>query len=544
MSNDPSLGMDGWFFDWWNIDTRTDIKRVWISNWLTEMSTIPSSGANWYVVAMLKNGDNYITINRDGKVYTSWWSLAIDLWGTVGNAWEMTTSLWRKWFIILTSWAIKTWDLTTGSNLWVNTATTNITLSGTLDKVFFSTLSDFLIVFSKDKIFVVETSSETWVETEAIDVDFWLDITGVSVIWDNVMVYGNKWKDWIQYFFSIWWLLKWETFERLIERKWNNILSVYNLNNKDYVITNSWKRYDLYQVSWYDKARMYSWIKDGARSQDKFIFDLTYPNIMTSIWEELFIGSVWQIYSYGSKYPWASKSITRDIVYPSWWTNDITCIYSDWDYLYVFAVWNSLTWWNSNILIKVDITQKENKKNTLNPWFLITTPFYGRRFSDIKKAISIKTWYKLENSTQINIYYRVDKNTNYANFYIYKTNLGSYTTAPEVWATYSDGTRTYTVYDTTETWLWLIIHCEWDEWTFSWTLTKTDWVWDSSFTFDRAYYWFKLITKLSTNDDIDKPTYFDDAFNEIEFMFDLITTNSSNTPYLYDFTFFNEVINE
>ena len=561
MSNDPSLWPEGSFFDWGWIDIGSDSKKISLSNWLNNVSSFPNSGSSEYVIDHLANStSNWIALKNRGKVYNFFGDMVKDF---DSRTRLMGRSPSGQWFVLKSNGEVRTRSLDLSADLWIGSETLNFTLSNPVgQKVKYLTSGNFIFFFYWRYISVVDTTSSTWVETETITVDRDLTITWVTRIWDQVMVYGTKWLHGRQYFFTTPWLLWWDTFERVIDWYDKPIVDAVNFNNIDYVFTRdrSWNN-NMYEVQGYQARRLYKSTRFGNNDrQNKFMFWVdaflnVWPNVLETSQEELFIAWNGNLYRFGNKHPWLPRSIVRDALYPSDWDwGQVTCISLVSDFLYIFFQGDTLNWdFNRSPYFTINISERVNSYSILNPWYLITLPYYGDTYGTMKKAIKLRLWYKLEESTQINAYYRVNKWFWYANFYTFQEGLGSYTTAPSIWDVYSNWWVNYTVYDITlkDEWnikdRWLIIHCTYDEssWegNYEWTLTKVSWDWDATFLFDRAFYWYKILHKFISNDDIDKPQYFDDTFNEIEFMFDLVTGNTSNTPYLYDIRFSNEIIN-
>jgi hypothetical protein len=587
ISNDDYAGTSWTCYDVINCDIASS-KWVQLSRneWLNKSWTLIN--ARWdngkIIWVVLWNFPNKLLLSRDWRLYNyslNEYDITWIKWGTYYNLTVITTNTGTYWVILawnsILRWDFDWWD----SKLWIWAAGINITVHLSLASWSFSTNSRFLVkwanifISSWNSIYSIKTSLSTWLEDSvAFTINTGYDITYISNIGDQIIVYSNNgtsWKqsywDWVNTLAS--WFIDWYD---------KPIIWGATLNNVDYlVVWTNFKR-ALYMWNGYNSPPLYETdIYSTTYKKSKFFFSPVWPNSIETIGNIIIIPWIWQIYKQWIKKIWLPTSITRDFIL---WsinnrTSDISCIiYQDSFTASLFLYYQANYSWTlsnyelNNFLWK---TTSSTPYSDNFPWIVKWLIFDWGNYSAKKTCIKYRLGYKLPtkwtgSSTAINFYVRINNWLWYANFYVnWSTLVNSYTTAPTVWATYTLDWVTYTVYDVTKKiWLdateyksqWLIIHCTYTveyNWDISsntdiWTLTKASWTWDSTFKFTYSDYWFKLIEKFDWNNSVYRNNKWSSMlkldFHTLQVKFDLLTNDTTITPELFDFKLLYNIIKD
>lgn len=569
MSNDDYSGVAWAVFDAKNVDVWNS-RGVILSRSQFSSTQVNTRWPNWAIVAFLgwNTNTNYLEISRDNRVINHFNTeidySSISAWTTF-NAWRIFTATWSYGFILQSNKILR-WSFDASNNLlgiWA--AAANLSIHLTLSAGNFDQKSKYLIQWNfmfvswENRVYTINTESATWTEDQILLLDYGYNVTYMSNIWDQIIIYATDWKNGKQYFWD--WISIW--YERYIDWYDKPIIWWATLNNIDYVVVGTNFKRELYVVNGYQATRLYATdVYTNTFLSSKFFFAPDYANTIETIEQTIIIPWVWQIYKYGNNNVGLRPAITRDIVFPSDNTtnsNISTIFYQDGFSTDLFIYY--LDWDNNN-----RIRQFLGKLDNTYPRFWTIKTLYDIwqvAYSTLKNAIKLRVGYELPikwlpGLTSINVYTKTS--WNYIDFYI-----RSYTTAPAIWDTYTNSWTTFTIYNTTlnidREWTeikdGIIIHC-----TYTWeisnindfeigTLTRTSGSWDSTIDFFQSDFGFKLIDKIwwDDRDDWKKIIMLDPVmdfkeYHKIQLKFDLMTSDPAITPTLHDFTLLYEQIED
>jgi hypothetical protein len=579
----------GWVYNAVNVNVSWS-KWVILSSdyWLTNLTDIFTT-SEWKPIAVI---DSYSSVNR--LIATRNWRLRSFI-GTnydisaklsqVSNMWIIDRPNSKIWFIYW--WGkIYRWTLSNNLDLWIWTAWANIVdstivlpldtnggSSSFYEKSPFLVRGNFLYVVwwngHSHNIFTIDVSIDPWaVLSSYLTIDRWYDIVYMSNIWDQIIIYASNGSIWKQYF----WDGQSETYDYSIDWYDRPILAWASINNIDYVVTWTTTKRELYQVQWYNAIKISQSELTSNTEFENFYFDPTsgWANIIETISDTLILPAQWHIYKYWNNKIGLQKHFTKHKTY---W-NICALYYNDSlsTNLLVFTQSTSFSWSFQYLLFSNNI-RNQNDNTAVFPIYAVWTiewlKFDWGAYAIKKEWVKCKIWYKLENRPGIsgrvwwwiNVYARVNDEYKYVNFYVYQYNNANYTTKPSIWSTYTTNGKTFTVYDITDKieldsggnqselkGQWLILHCTCSDerysivrrWEMSWTLTKATWDGDATFRYYMADEWYELIQKIRNIDNIDfnsreKMFMFKKNFHEVQFKFDIFTTDWQITPTLYDF---------
>ena len=538
------------FYKYWTSAISLVISDLWIIKyWLWIWTTVDISAKVSSVSNMWIINDwnvNYWFILW--KLSTTWY---IYKWTLSDSA---DFGIWAAWVNIVDSWVSLPDDLNGSSSYFVEKSP-YLVLNGTL-----------YVVWWNDKwhnVFPIDITSSTRVElVDFLSLERGYEVTYMTNIWDQIIVYTSNWTHWKQYF----WNGIGSSPDRVIDWYDRPILWWATLNNIDYVITWKWNRRELYQVQWYQANKIHQTDINVTNTEaSKFYFTSSWwSNVIETIWDTLVLPASWYIYKYWNNTLWLPKNITRDKVI--WTVNLIT---SNWENLIVCSQSSSFTWTFAYYRAITSLKSPDDSTaiyptNTI--WTIEWLKFDWDIYSIKKQSVKCKVWYDLpiayDTTTTywnwINIYARINNWYEYYNFYTYVYNNWSYTTKPSIGDVYTFWWKSFTVYAITYRAnklsdgtlsevkdLWLILHTKCSDTRYnkiltSWELTKSSWDWDSSIRFNRADVWYELIETINSIDTEDlntkeKTFMFSKDFHEIQFKFDLYTNNNEITPTLRDF---------
>lgn len=547
------------------IFTTLQWKPMWMIEWNSQTNRLIAS-RNWILKTFTNQENNFgKTIYNISK-----------LWDRLDNYWILLSSNGEIY-----KWTINEWSL----DLWIWTDWANISLELTLPvdtNGWVSNFDDKSLVFQKDNSIYV-TAWNWWLHNiyeltltgwnlvfeQFVTINLWYEITYMTNIGDQIIIYASDWVNGKQYFWD--WVST--TFSRVIDWYDKPILWGVTLNNIDYVITWTRNKRELYLVNGYQPNKLY-WtdIREINDERAKFFFnpDEWSADIFETIWNTIIFPWNWCFYKYGDNKVWLPQNLVRNEIF---W--EPTFIYyndaNGW-YLTIWTTTSKYSWNQQYLLNRINLSRPTSSSNVYNDrkvWTIETLKHIWDIFSQEKEAVKVRIWYKLNkdtnNNTALNIYAKINSH-HYANFYTYEYNEWDYTTAPEVWDIYSFDWVNWEVYAVTKkarnNWTeiksqWLIIHCKtttdynWDlEQSYAGLLTKVSWAWQTAFRFYRSDYWYKYlktITDATKNSDTfmlrDKMDNL--KFNEINFKIDLLTTSSNLTPTFYDIILlYNTIENE
>lgn len=582
ISNNKYIGIPWWVANARNVDISSPRWAILSrSNSLSTTWTEIFTAAQWKPVAMIYGNSATSQLYAAETWYLSeydWTIYNITAKITdVRNMWEIVYETNSYWFILwenkILQWQLNKW----ATDLWVWASAVNVVDSWvSLPNDLWGWTSSFqencpyiirnwilYVVAGKtywQNIFTIDVSTTTWSAlTIELNLDRWYNVTYMSQIWDQIIIYANNWKHWRQYF----WDWTSSTAWRVIDWYDKPILWWVTLNNIDYLVVWTDKKRWFYFANWYQPQKIFETDVNVANEEaENFFFKLFWNNVMETIWDTIILPWVNSIYKYGNETAWLPKWITRDYVpwdiylmsYEDSISNRLIVFYkdSDWDYRRIRQ-----------------LIQSPDDSTWIYPletnWIIETLSFDNWLYWQEKDAVKIRIWYELapENENGINVYTKTNNRFKYANFYI-STHTS---TVPTVWSVYQVDSINYTVYDVTEKELlnwtdvlkWMILHCTASDETYSLvennrlssTLTKQSWDWDATLVYHWADEWYELVKKIWYSDTTMRKwsetflcsTNMDDTrFNSIQLKFDLFSTLETITPKIYDSSLLFDII--
>lgn len=566
-----------WTSDFWVVVTPLGLLRWNINTWRSDMWTLEDS----VVTSWDFSSDTWWSIWPNWTI--SWWVASHTSWNTATlsqtltvenatkyivnistncSAWSLDVELWWATLWTITSAnnnVASTYSRTTASTsenlvlrptsdfvwsiefVYVQKSNISLALSKafTWDSVLLST-PNFIYIGNWQTLTKVDTSLSSWSSSDPVTIAQWYTIKWLSKVWDQIYIYASNWSDGKQY---VWdsqsttpsWEITW--YDKPISR-------VINLNNVDYIIVKTALRSSLYKVNWYQPQLLYQSLNIQNANKDRFAFDPEYINGFETIWQRLLLPSSWWLYSFGNINPWYPLSILKEYTWNGW--TPTTVYYNESLYnIYIFykssKSWSVKNYYSSFYQNEEAASSSDYAVN--DPWFIRLQPFYWTWYSQRKASVWYKIWANIPSWTYVNIYTRSDDQLWYANFYT-DPNEQAITVMPQVWAVYTNWSNTYTVSSVTELWSWAVINCTYT-WSnavsYSGTLTKSSWTWDSTIKFYRSNE-FKLIKQLSNSDRWGQRFQYPESYNKLDMLVELLTTSNQKTPELYDLQYlFDEI---
>lgn len=473
---------------------------------------------------------------------TSAWTCAVKIaWNTI-----MTLSTWTSVDTALytaASWSELLEFVPSSSYVWsidycriqvYNITTTSHTFN---EYAPYNIFSSIIYVWNSNTVTTVDMSTPaTPVITTAITLDVWYVVKGITRISDQFFIYASNWVNSRQY------LWDWADTAPVRVITWVDkpILNVANFANQDYVITGTSRKQEISLVNWYQLTPLYI-SDDDVSSDNRVYFYSQYINQIETLQNRFLFGGQGGIYSFGNKNPWLPKSLVKEFTF-LWWT--VTSMFYSEDigyslYFYYKATINGVLWYYRWIRT---LTWSEVYGTLLN-WntgFYEFNPIMWEVYSNIKTLSKITLWYSLPTNTYINLY---EATSWYCSLYIDWSNTIA------VWDVYTYDWRTLTVYAITNpAGSNYIVHC-----TYTWTvfsriiisptITKSSWSGPSSKNCSKLRNWYKYLdmisswTKYTVN--------ITGTFNEAQFAMELISTDSTVTPKVYDYNlYYNEKVDD
>lgn len=406
--------------------------------------------------------------------------------------------------------------------------------------------------------------------------DRWYDVRYLTSIWDQIIVYTSNWDHWKQYF----WNGIDNAPERVIDWYDRPILWGATINNIDYVLTWTFRKRELYQVQWYQAQKLFETdVAVKNQWEAKFFFDTEnwWSNLIETIWDTLVLPAQTYFYKFWNNKIGLPKNLSRVRLWG--FTNLIHYNDKNSDRLIICSQTSGYNWTFGYYIADSNIWEPSQTANTYSTRFIWKIEWLKYDWGSywIKKAwVKCKVWYDLPLrlwtdsiwDNWINVYAKIDDWVEYFNFYTYVYNNWNYTTKPEIWDIYRVNNQDFEIYDITDknrletNWdlieeknQWLILHTKClnkiysatQAWINEWILVKQSWVWDNEIRFFELDEWYELIKKIRAINEEDRNTkektfMFNKHFHQIQFKFDLFTTQRSLTPVLYDSYFQYNII--
>lgn len=546
--------------DTWIISTWTEILTnptfaswTWWSTWIWwSIASNKATHIPWFVSSLFQNTTTVIwnTYTVEVEAVVNAWTCNLNVLSQltpISSTWTYAWSfkaVWTTTLISLDALSSFDWYLTKVSmkltNVVIDYADVTVPIPQNSAYIIDSW---FLYLWVWSNIYKLDLSTSWYPSVKVLSLDIGYNIKGITQIWDRFYIYSSNGSDGMQYLWTgstiitWWWLTK-------IRWKDRPILNVANINNVDYVITWTQKKRALYKVNWYQPELLYQSKFVSNSFNDRFIFKPDSVNSIETISNIVVIPADWCIYTWGKVNPWMPDSLVRKFTL-HW--NSPTCLYTDeWD-SYNLYYFNS----DSNNIYGYQQLLTDKTNYSLDPATLIFNPIISNLYSSHDSALKTRVWYDLQPNTLINVYFKPDYQGGYANFYV-NTFSGTY---PVIWDTYTFSWITYTVYEITVSWTLGIIHCTfvwwdldlWDinDYSTSWTMTKTSWTGISTFNFYRRTLWMKFVQTISDTTTHKLLISAEDPCYQMTFMLDLITYDSNMTPRLWDFVYaYQEIEND
>lgn len=263
---------------------------------------------------------------------------------------------------------------------------------------------------------------------------------------------------------------------------------------------------------------------------------LVYSNAIESLGDLVFMPAYWWVLSYGKKTAGFPDAINLE------WkidTDEIYAMYAYNDNLYI-SYNNSGTCYVTQIKLEdyEEVLDTTDDYYFGKIWHQTYNPVVFNA-SQNKSGKNIKIWYNLQSSTFMNVYYTLDRETNYYTFVVNES-VNNITVLPTIWAVYRTGTnsRFEVTKVTTNSWYTFI---ETIETTKEFTprivtaLTKVSGTGDSTITYIK----FNNFRHLDIITDTTVRKYFKVFpydFTEVQFRVELISEDWMYTPEINDFT--------
>ena len=403
---------------------------------------------------------------------------------------------------------------------------------------------NYIYVWNWNKITRIDLTVPTVpVFTDFSIINWDYTIKWMSRIWDQFFIYASNGSNSKQYLWN--WVDK--EAQRVITWVDKPIQNVANFGNVDYVITGTEHRQTLSVVSWYRLQPLIN-TREYVNSWDRIYFNTTYTNSVETIVNKLLIAWNDWVYSYWTVMPtWYSYSwqmqafsdvLNKEYIWINWTITNMFFDTTLWYNLYVYFKWN-YNWVYWNYKVQYYLPEWDNNAQYIwewygTTWWIETKPYFGAEYSNIKNLNKYVVWYKLETSTYLLTYI---KDKSYVN--IYTTDNRQF----NVWDVYSCNWVNYTIKSINNH----ILNCE----TSSeikrpvvYEFTKVSWTWPATFKNVKMRLWYRLLNKIDDTTKNKYTWYITEATNKIEFAIELVTTNSKNSPRLYNFDIYFDEINQ
>lgn len=572
-----------WAIFWWQllgitadkIDRITTITDLWGTNlvsnpWLT-------SDTDWTVWAWWATSASWsthttgvntltqtLTLTASSKyrivVKASWattGSCEIKLWTEV--VWTLTTTT-DSWFMGI--WNNGVWEtslaLTFTPTTWYNWTIEYVKVQKydpdklLDDNITITSYTSHPLCLWQWDIYIGSWNSLDIVNTTLWDVrtvniiDPWYYINSITQQWWNIIVWANNWKDSKQYYWN--WVDKLAS--EVIDRPWNNIVSVITDETKNYaIINNNWDR-RVYIVSWYQRQliaknvfnwRTIEWGREEYNVNKRFNFLINWQNRTALLNDKLYVNAYGWIYVYGNNIVWMQPSWSKPIKFLT--STTVYALQNFFGNMYMSNRKSSINYISSILEYKYTTTG-----------YLVTSSIIWDNISTKKALNKLSIWFKNIDSTigNIKIYAIVDDD------YFWRYKVTNVTTRPVVWDTYNIGKNT----------VWEIIAIE-NNWTtgmitfkttnntanYPWnalsSITKVTGSWQASIstgtlfdnmcliktiTSDQQSYWEELVFWSSFVD-----THMPD-WHKIQLVIELNSNNSNVSPEIFDISLLSDIV--
>ncbi len=488
---------------------------------------------------------------------TSWstWTFTIWFWGA--TSWNITNSPWTIWSVYLstttTGWLIITpssdcdvkldyirvqradWDGSVGIDENYKTFTKSSIYRPAL------VWNNKLYIGSGN---TVEVLDDAWTLSTYFTVDSGYIVRAITNIGDQIVVWTNNWSSGRQY---LWNWSSSSSYSRMIQWIDLPIVNVVVIWDMHYVWTakddNSQRH--LYLSDWYTRNLITKSFQGCASPnsgratsnprwlESRFYFYWEKTNAIESDWDIVYLPWYWKIYQYGKWTPGTPNSLDTKTLFT--WT-ELTAMYTTTGNVWVwFAIDNNWTYNIKRIENRTEINGWSTNLYNGN-WIIELNPYVWLA-SQKKANVYVGLWARFpHSSTSVNVYARKDDDINTITFWV-----SWITTTPTAWAVYTYNSKSFTVVSSSiASGSGYVVATRTNDntnaFSTSWTLTKSSWTWDSSISFSRwIQYW--IITQFSDTTKYKHRYMYNTNFNKIQYAIELISTNTSYTPEVYDFHF-------